>query len=181
MGTTRHIALLRGVNVGRANRIAMRDLVATMEHLGFTDVRTLLASGNVVFAVPRGSRARPGPRIEQALAERHGITTPVLVLSAAELAAVLAENPFGAVATDPSRLLVVVFAKPADLARLEPLRARSWAPDQLEVGSRAAYLWCPRGLRESELATSLIGPAFRDVATSRNWATLQKLQGLTTG
>jgi len=178
MAATRSIALLRGVNVGRANRIAMGDLVASMERLGFRDVKTVLASGNVVFSQAPGSRTRPGPRIEKMLAEEYAIATPVVVLGADELAVVLAENPFGTVATDPSRLLVAVSATPADLARLDPLVSRNWTPDQLAVGSRAAYIWCPGGFQESALAKAILGPAFRDVLTSRNWATLQKLRTL---
>jgi uncharacterized protein (DUF1697 family) len=71
--TSVHVALLRGINVGKAKRIAMGDLRAIVEKLGYGDVRTLLNSGNVVFSVPAKLRGDPGPRIEEAVRKRTGI------------------------------------------------------------------------------------------------------------
>lgn len=172
------VALLRGINVGRANRIAMADLTTMMERLGFEKVRTLLASGNLVFTVPGNIRTRPGKRIESALAQEFGVQTRVIVLSAPELSQIIDENPLGETATDPSRLLVAVFANPADIKLLEPMQKRRWGSEQLAVGQRAAYLWCPNGVLASPLAEALLGKAFREVVTSRNWSTLLKLQAM---
>jgi uncharacterized protein (DUF1697 family) len=108
---------------------------------------------------------------------RLGISARVTVLTAAELAAIVAENPLGEVSTDPSRLLVTVLTNPADRKRLHPLARQDWAPDVLAVGARVAYLWCPRGMLESRLAEAvsrLLGAA----ATTRNWTTMTKLHAL---
>src|SRR5881628_2807318 len=104
-GMSRHVALIRGINVGRAKRVAMADLRALVEDLGYGDVRTLLNSGNVVFTAPRAGRGA-ADRIEKALAARLGVPARVTVLTAAELAAAISENPLREVAKDPSRLLV---------------------------------------------------------------------------
>ena len=172
-----HVALLRGVNVGRAKRLAMADLRALVEELGYGEVRTLLNSGNVVFAAP--GRARDaGRRIEGALAERLGLASRVVVLSRAELATVIAENPLLAVADDPSRLLVAVLADPAAGRRLlAPLVEQGWEPEALALGSRAAYVWMPTGVLDSPLMKAL-DRALRDGATARNWSTMLKLQAL---
>jgi uncharacterized protein (DUF1697 family) len=175
-----HVALLRGVNVGTAKRVAMADLRALVEGLGYTDVKTLLNSGNVVFSVPKGSRAAPGPNIQQALADQLGLSSRVTVLDRAGLATVLAENPLGAVADNPSRLLVAVLADPADRARVAALAERDWAPEVLAVGSRAAYLWLPEGIIDSRVAKAL-DRELRDAQTSRNWSTMLKLQALLDG
>src|SRR5688572_11970726 len=103
--TGRHVALLRGINVGRAKRVAMADLRALVEGLGYGDVRTLLNSGNVVFTVRRAAKSDPASRIEKALAAQLGIASRVTVLTAPELAAVVEQNPLLKVADDPSRLL----------------------------------------------------------------------------
>ncbi|MGZ3461259.1 MAG: DUF1697 domain-containing protein, partial [Archangium sp.] len=116
----RQIALIRGINVGRAKRVAMAELRALVEELGYTDVRTLLNSGNVVFTTPGRTAGNAAARIEAALATGLGVPARVTVLSAGELATVVAENPLLAVATDPSRLLVTVLTHPADRPRLEP-------------------------------------------------------------
>ncbi len=175
--TRKHVALIRGINVGRAKRVAMADLRALVVDLGYGDVRTLLNSGNVVFTVPASARNDPGPRIERAITSRLGISARVTVLTRAELAAVVAENPLVGVASEPSRLLVTVLTDPADRKRLLPLARQDWAPDVLAVGARVAYLWCPKGMLESRLADA-VSRLLGDGATTRNWATVTKLHAL---
>jgi len=174
----RFVALLRGINVGRAKRVAMADLRALVESLGHHDVRTLLNSGNVVFSV-QGRAASPAiaAAIERALAERVGIESRVTVLSAPEMASVVTENPFAGSVADPARLLVA-FCRDAEGPRaLAPLLAEEWGTDALAVGSRAAYLQCTGGILESRLVEA-VGRALRDGVTTRNWSTVQKLHAL---
>jgi uncharacterized protein (DUF1697 family) len=172
-----HIALLRGINVGRAKRVAMADLRKVMANLGYTNVRTLLNSGNVVFDSPRRLTASAAAAIRDAVAETTGVTAAVIVVSAADLAAVVAENPLGSVVTNPSRCLVAFPAAAADLAKAAALVNGDWAPDQFAVGARAAYLWCASGILANELAKAfdrLMGAA----VTARNWATVLKLHAM---
>ncbi|HET7459248.1 MAG TPA: DUF1697 domain-containing protein [Gemmatimonadaceae bacterium] len=177
--TARFVALLRGINVGRAKRVAMADLRAVVEGLGYGDVRTLLNSGNVVFTAPRATKESvAAARIRAAVAERCGVDSRVTVLAGDAVAAAVAENPLLDVAADPSRLFVAVLADPADArSRLQPLAARSWTPEALAVGGRVAYLWCPAGQIESPLAAAL-AKTLGDAVTSRNWATMTKLHAL---
>ena len=174
--TTRHVALLRGINVGRAKRVAMADLRALVEGLGYGDVRTLLNSGNVVFTAPAGAQSKAAARIEKAVASDLGVSARVTVLSASELAAIVAENPLLEIADNPSRLLVTVLN---DDTWIQPLLKQDWTPDVLALGPRVAYMWCPGGILQSPLATAaarLLG----DSATTRNWATITKLHALAT-
>jgi uncharacterized protein (DUF1697 family) len=174
-----HVALLRGINVGKAKRVSMADLKALVEGLGYRDVRTLLNSGNVVFT----ARAKPeaaAARIEKALAERTGVSARVTVLTAAELAAAVAENPLLQIADDPTRLLVAVVNDPAYRTRVLPLMEQDWAPERLGVGTRVAYLWCPDGILASRLSAA-VGRALGDGVTARNWATVLKLHNLVGG
>ena len=173
----RQVALIRGINVGRAKRVAMADLRALVTELGYRDVSTLLNSGNVIFTVPRGARGDPAARIERAMSSRLGVTARVLVLTAAEVAAIIAGNPLGKVAADPSRLMVTVLANPADRARLLPLTRQDWTPEALGLGSRVAYLWCATGILKSPVAEA-VGRVLGDGATARNWTTMTKLHGL---
>jgi uncharacterized protein (DUF1697 family) len=172
----RYVALVRGINVGRAKRVAMADLRSLFECLGHRDVRTLLNSGNVVFTGSHGA-ARAASRIERAMAGRLGVSARVAVLSAAELGRIVTENPLLKIAKDPSRLLVAVLLDPADRRRLQPLLDQDWRPDVLAVGSRAAYMWCPRGMLGSRLPDE-IGRRLGDAVTTRNWATISKLHTL---
>jgi uncharacterized protein (DUF1697 family) len=171
------IALLRGVNVGSARRIAMADLRAVCERLGHREVRTLLNSGNVVFEAGRATPATSGRRIEQAIRDELGVSARVTVLGAAELAVIVAGNPLADVADNPSRLMVGVLADPEHMNKIAPLQARKWTPEALALGARVAYFWCPAGIIASPLAQAL-DRALRDDVTSRNWATITKLHAL---
>ena len=174
---SRLIALIRGINVGRAKRVAMADLRALVEGLGYGDVRTVLNSGNIVFTDSRASLADAAARIEEGLGTRLGVSARVLVLTAAELARALAENPLSAATTNPSRFLVAVLPDRKHQTRLKPLLKQDWAPEALALGARVAYVWCAEGILESRLLPAL-GRALDDVVTTRNWSTMLKLQSL---
>ena len=171
------VALFRGINVGRAKRVAMADLRALLESLGYADVRTLLNSGNAVFSVPRAVKGNPAGRIEAALSTRLGVAARVTLLSAAELTAIVAGNPLLDVADDPARLLVSVLADPADRGRLRALPKSGADGGSLAVGGRAVYVWCPEGTLASPLLAA-VGKALGDRVTSRNWATVLKIHAL---
>src|SRR5438067_1922783 len=113
----------------------MADLRALMDARGYGDVRTLLNSGNVVFTAPGAAPEETAARIEAAMAARLGVSARVTVLTAAELAAAVAENSLLSVASDPSRLLVAVLRSSADRVRLEPLVEQDWAPEVLALGA----------------------------------------------
>lgn len=175
-----YLALLRGVNILGARRVAMADLRALFESLGFRDVRTLLNSGNVVFSVPARGRGDVRARIEEALASSLGLTSPVTVLSADEVTAAVRDNPLSRVATNPSYLLVLVPQAASDLALLEPLLKRRWTPEVLAVGERVAYLWCANGVAKSPLWTA-VDRALERRGTARNIATITKAAALVEG
>jgi uncharacterized protein (DUF1697 family) len=170
------VALIRGINVGKAKRVAMADLRALVTGLGFTRVRTLLNSGNVVFA-GRGAPRGIATRIERAMTDSLGVSAAVIVLSAAELAGILTRNPLARRIADPSRGFVAVLRAPGDRSRLAALTHQDWAPDGLALGARAAYFWCPNGMLQSALAERLLR-AMGDAGTTRNWATMRKLLAL---
>jgi len=172
---TPYVGLLRAVNVGRANRIAMADLRAAVEALGYTHVRTLLNSGNVIFEGPPRAEARAEAAIAAALIA-HGITTRVIVLTVADLRALLAAHPFPEIATDPSRLLIAAFAGNTVPPRVAALAAQEWGADRFAVVGSAAYLWCASGILASPLLKAF-NRAAGDAATTRNWTTMFKLAG----
>lgn len=176
-GTARWVALLRGVNVGRAKRIAMADLRAVVESLGYGDVKTLLNSGNVVFTGPPTLPPAAGTAIERTITERLGVVSRVTLLAAAELDAIIAANPLTGIADDPSRLHVAVLGNDGLASRLAPLAGQDWTPEVIALGARAAYLWCPAGLSGGKLGLA-VDRTLRDGVTMRNWATTLKLQTL---
>jgi uncharacterized protein (DUF1697 family) len=170
------VGLLRGVNVGRARRIAMSELRDLFDQLGYHDVRTLLNSGNVIFRAAGRRTEKMTAAIEAAIAKRFGFDTHVVVLAADDLAAIAAENTLAKARRDPSRLLVGFFGSAAALTNVRPLLEASWGRESVAVGSRAVYLWCADGIIESPLMQAFTRATGNSV-TTRNWATVLKLQG----
>jgi len=169
------VALLRGVNVGRAKRIAMAELRQLIESLGNTNVRTLLNSGNVVFDTNRQSAGKLSHSIGAAIEARFGFSAAVVILSAAELAAIVRTNPLPRAPEQPSRYLVAVAPGEATLVKARALLGHQWAPEAIAIGRRAAYLWCANGILESKVLKAF-ERATGGATTARNWATLLKLQ-----
>jgi uncharacterized protein (DUF1697 family) len=177
---TRHVALIRGINVGRAKRVSMADLRKLCESLGYREVQTLLNSGNVVFTAGSSSGGDHGARIAKALAAKLGVSANVIAIDSKALATIVRENPLGKYLEEPSRFLVHVLADPKDRKLLKTLEARSWGREALGVGSRAAYVWCADGILESALGKEL-GRLLGERTTARNWTTISKLHALASG
>lgn len=172
-----YVALFRGINVGRAKRLAMADLRALLGSLGYTGVRTLLNSGNVVYAGPAAPALGQARRIQAAVAETLGVDALVIVKSAAEIAAAVAANPLAAVATDPSRLMLAFTRDAKSLAAIEALALADWGEERVHLGQHAAYLWCANGILESKAAVALL-KGLAESGTTRNWATVEKIHAL---
>ncbi len=171
------VALLRGVNVGKAKRVPMAEFRSVLSGQGYTGVETVLNSGNAVFRAAAGTPARHAARIAAALSGQLGVDVPVVVKSAKELAAIVAENPIGAGEVDASRFLVAFVQDHQALAGLAAIQSLVVPPEQFAVGRHAAYLLCASGILESNAGAALLGKAGR-AATTRNWATTLKLHAL---
>ncbi len=173
---TTWVVLLRGINVGRAKRVAMADLRDLLSSLGYEDVRTLLQSGNAVFGAPAGSRAKIEQAVSGAIEERLGLEVSTVSLTAAELDAVVQANPFVARGVDPSHLHVVFLGAKPPADRLATVDAKSLMPDAFEVGDRVLYVHQPEGFKASRLPdwSTLLGIT----VTQRNWNTTTRLHEL---
>lgn len=174
---TRHVALFRGINVGKAKRIAMADLRALLGKLGYGDVRTLLNSGNAVFTADETPGAELAARIRTEVAKKLGVDALVIVKSAGEIASIIKGNALDTVVTDPSRLLVAMSNETRAIAALKKFAAKDWGRERVHVNRHAAYLWCADGILESK-ALSVLLTDLKDLGTTRNWATLNKLHAL---
>jgi uncharacterized protein (DUF1697 family) len=171
------IALLRGVNVGKAKRVPMAEFRALLAGLGYTKVATLLNSGNAVFTATGSSAKKHAADIASAIAGRLKIEVPVVIKSAEELSAIVADNPIQAEASEHSRLLVAFAQDSKALAGLLAIESFVVRPEQFFIGKHAAYLFCAAGILESKAGAALLGKAGR-FATTRNWATTLKLAEL---
>ena len=172
---TAYVALLRGINVGGRQKVAMSGLRALLESLGHEGVRTYLQSGDSVFTSPRGKPEQLAREIEEAIARDLTLDVRVLVRTCDELAATVAANPFPEAVAEPSRLLVVFLSADPPADRLAALDSARFAPDEFRVGDRVIYARYPEGMGRSKLAGELTDRRLGVVATARNWSTVTKL------
>lgn len=175
-GATRYALLLRGVNVGTKNSLPMAELRAMLEELGCTHVATYVQSGNAVVETRLGA-AELSAAIERRLEARMGRPIATTLRTAQQLAAILAANPFAAIATEPSRLCVTFLANTPTAAELAPLRADFGAERVLAAGTEI-YTWHPDGQSRSPLAGALGKLRLRGAVTTRNWNTVQRLASM---
>lgn len=174
---TTWIGLLRGVNVGGNNRLAMRDLAALLEAEGARDVRTVIQSGNAVFSADTGDGRDLATRIGRAIGERHGFTPRVLLLAASELHRAVGANPFPEAEAEPASLHLFFLDMPPPAPDLAGLEAARGATERFVLDGAVLYLHLPDGLGRSKLglkAERLLGVP----ATARNWNTVTRLAAL---
>jgi uncharacterized protein (DUF1697 family) len=176
-----HVALLRGINVGGRNRVAMAALREVVEGLGHGDVATYIQSGNVVFSSAETDPAALAAGLEAAIRDQLGVRPKVVVVTCRELAQVVAGTPFHG--QDNPKLVHAVFWNgplgPDELAAVDAAQRRSrelGSRDEAQVVGRTLYLHTPDGFGRSELAAQLTKLGGGQTAgTARNWATVRKL------
>ncbi len=174
----RYAVLLRGINVGRAKRVAMADLRALLEDSGYTAVRTHLNSGNVVLTGDDADPAEHAERIGHAIRDRLGMEVRCAVLTAGELRAVIEGNPFADVADNGSRMMAYVYVRPVDPALVAGHPPVPQDPDRARAGDRAVYQWCPDGLMAAPDIGPYVKQHLRADVTARNWNTITRLAEL---
>lgn len=180
------IALVKGVNVGGHNRLAMADLRAAVADIGGTAARTYLQSGNVIFTADTDDPVVLADALEAALSARAACRGGVVVLSRERLAGAIAANPFSK-ESDPKRLHLLFRREPLDalqheaIARLRERSAAKRLGDELVVAGDTLYLHTPTGMANSVLGAGLTGLAAFGLTTARNFQTTNALLALAAG
>jgi len=175
-----HIALLRGINVGGRNRVAMSDLRSLFIRLGFREAQSLLQSGNIVFESAGKTVAELKSHFEAETEKRLKVRADYLVRTAAEWKEIVARNPFpGEARDDPSHLLVTFLKQAPTRKSVEALQAAIRGRERVRVQDRQAYITYPNGIGRSRLTITLIESKLGGRGTGRNWNTVQKLLALT--
>lgn len=173
------VALLRAVNLGAHNKIAMADLRAVAEACGLSKTRSLLLSGNLVFEAKAKGSAALEKLLEGALAKELRLETPVVVRSAKEWRAALDANPFPKEAkADPGHLVLMPLKAKPEKNALSALRSAIVNRERVELIGQQLYLVYPDGIGRSKLTSALIEKKLGVVGTGRNWNTAEKIAAL---
>ncbi len=170
----RQIVLLRGINLGPKNRVAMPALRELLGERGFEDVRTYVQSGNIVLSSEL-SPTRLATKCKRVISDGFGLDIEALVRTRDELAEVVARNPLARVAVNPKRYQVTFLSAELDRSQLENLEALATESERLVAVGREVYAWHPDGVARSKLWARLGGKGLGVSATSRNWSTVTTL------
>ncbi|MBT5220043.1 MAG: DUF1697 domain-containing protein [Woeseia sp.] len=171
------VALFRGINVGGHNRLPMKSLVAILEGLGCTDVKTYIQSGNAVFSSPQSGPDLLPDEIRHSVKSEHGFEPMVLLLSASALVRARDANPFPEGEAEPKSLhLFFLATKPTDIdeGKLEALQNET---ERYALLDDVFYLYAPDGIGRSKLAAS-VERCLGVPVTARNWRTVNKMLAL---
>jgi uncharacterized protein (DUF1697 family) len=174
------IALFKGINVGGNNKILMKDLVREFGALGFSDVRTYIQSGNVVFCDTNNSAPKLSAIIAEMIQSEFSVKTSVMILGVAELSRALEANPFPELDTDEQakRMHLYFLSHPSSQFDVDRLTAIKKSDERWAFIDNVFYLHTPSGAGDSKLAQQvekIVGVP----ATARNLRTVRTLVDMT--
>jgi uncharacterized protein (DUF1697 family) len=168
------IVLLRGINLGSRNRVAMPALRELLTSAGFDDVRTYVQSGNIVLGSD-ATEERLVSECRKQIAEAFGLDIEVVARTRDDLAGVVERNPLAEVADNPKRYQVSFLSAEPDPEVVRKIGAFAAPAERLVAIGRELYAWHPDGIGRSKLSARLAGPSLGVTATARNWTTVTTL------
>jgi uncharacterized protein (DUF1697 family) len=169
-----YVALLRGVNLGSHNKVAMPALRTIVEGLGYLDVATYIQSGNLILT-SGDSATKVRTALEKAIAQEFGIDIVVVVRTRTQLKKVVDGNPFAKKAKDDRLVHVVFLADKPKADKVNALTSGEWGDDEVAVTGTEAYLHTPKGYGRAKLNNMLVEKKLGVAGTARNSRTTAKL------
>lgn len=174
-----YACLLRGINVSGQKRVGMAELKASLEALGFEDVRTYLQSGNAVFRAAAADPEAMASAVKARIARDFGLDVEVLVLTSGEIDRIADSNPlFPRWGTDETLFHTTFLFRPISRGDFKNLTLPAQTGEQAVGAGRAVYLYCPHGYGRTKLNNGFFERALGTSATTRNWRTVLALKSL---
>ena len=172
-----YIAILRGINVGGQNKIRMIDLAAKLQSNGFSDLRTYIQSGNLVFRAEKKPEPEMANKIAESIKNEFGLNVPAIVFKKGDWNEIIGRNPFAKDPhyNNPKTLHVSFLSEIPQLENVQKLTGYSDEPNEFSVVGKAVYLYCPNGYSKTKLGNGFLEKKLKVTATTRNWATTLKL------
>lgn len=171
-----YISLLRGINVSGQKMIKMDALKEMYNDLHFTNVRTYIQSGNVIFEEVHSNQIDLEQKIANELLLKFGFVIPVIVLNAVELKAIVEQNPFVSdEAKDISHLHVTLLSSIPEQIDYTMISQKKATDEEFAITEKAVYLYCPDGYGRTKLTNTFFENKLKVGATTRNWKTTIEL------
>jgi uncharacterized protein (DUF1697 family) len=171
---TIYIALLRGINVGKNNRIKMADLKSLLETMGLEKVKTYIQSGNVLFE-SKDEAEQLSQRLENEISKTFGFPVPVILRTAEEYEQIIRDCPYSMDSLNEGESVQLAFLgeEPAQ-EKMDLLSSYESGPDECFIKGKEVYLFLRQSILDSKLAAQM--PKLGVQATVRNWKTVIKLE-----
>lgn len=159
------------------NSIKMADLSLLYKDLGFSENKTYIQSGNVIFKSDNLSEEKEiAKKIEKGIKEKFGHDVPVMIRSTDELKALFSVNPYLEIPDfDPSRMAVVFLHEIVTASQLEKMRNVNYPPDKYQISGREIFIYCPNGFGRTKLYTNFFENRMGVTGTARNWKTITSI------
>jgi uncharacterized protein (DUF1697 family) len=170
------VVLLRAVNLGARNKVPMAELRKLLEEDGFGDVRSYIASGNLLFAGDGRDRAALAERLEALILDAFDVRTTAILRTDAELRKVLRSHPFG---DDVSHTYVTFLAGKPPADRVRALAGLEIGDNELAAVGREVYARYPSGYGNARISAAALEKKLGVAGTARNWRTVTALVELT--
>lgn len=171
----RVVVLPRGINVGGNNRVPMPALRAALTDRGFAEVRTLLASGNIIVTDDGRGPEAVRDAVRETMAAEFGVSVDTVVRTGDEMRAIAAADPLAGIADNGSRYLVTMFSAPLPEDLVRRYADVDDAPNRYVVTPTELYAWAPNGVLELGLTDRSVAREAGCLATARNWNTIGKI------
>ncbi|MXZ69641.1 MAG: DUF1697 domain-containing protein [Acidimicrobiia bacterium] len=173
--TKRYLVMPRGINVGTGNRVQMAGLRSELAGAGFSDVATVLASGNVIVSTESDRPAEVAATVRRLLNDAFDVDVPCIARTADHVRGVLDRNPLEKVVSNPSRYLVIFLSEEPDPELVGVLLEEDHSPEAIAIEGTEAYVWSPDGVAAMTLSYAYLERRLDVVATARNWNTINKI------
>jgi uncharacterized protein (DUF1697 family) len=178
MAVVQHVAFLRAVNLGKVNRVAMGELRAALEDAGFTDVRTHLQSGNVLFGTSKRSATAIELGLEELVEREFGVRADVMVRTGDALAKLARSNPLVKGRVDATGLHVAFLKRAPSASAKRAITGRTFGDDQFVIRGTEIFLRYPHGVAGSTMNTGVFEKTLGTRGTVRTWKVVTRLAEL---
>lgn len=173
---TKHLALLRGINVSGHNMIKMDALKALLERMGFQNVLTYIQSGNVFFECEEENGSSVGFKIKQEIFKEWGYEVPVMLLAKQDLELALSNNPYlKEKEADTSKIYFAFLNKELNESAIHDFKKSQVKPDEATIDKNRLYLKYINGAGKTRLDNKYIEKKLNVISTMRNFNTVSKL------
>ena len=171
----KYIAFLRGINVGGKNKIKMETLREVCNSLGFTNVKTYINSGNVIFETAKIDDVKLAAKIEAAIEKEFALNIKVIVRTISEIEKIIANNPFAGQFENDKDLHVFFLDEELPEEKREQLLSNNNENEQFAVQKREIFCLLRVSVLDSLIGKDYIGKKLKVSATARNWRTVNKI------